>query len=115
MRGSCARNRDILGSTLVLTKQRRHDNAGASWRKPRRWSWVASIDREGGSASPPRWAFFRFPSRNPGSSTYPCASRARAATPTGVTGGAPETTGFVLEEWVYPALTRYLAPEPTGG
>ena len=36
---------------------------------------------------------------------------AQAATPTGMRGGETEVTGFVLEEWVYPALTRYLAPE----
>lgn len=38
-------------------------------------------------------------------------ARARAATPAGMSGGDTEVTGFVLEEWVYPALTRYLAPE----
>jgi hypothetical protein len=42
-------------------------------------------------------------------------ARARAATPTGLGDEEPETSGFVLEEWVYPALTRYLAPEPGSG
>ncbi|MFQ5349715.1 MAG: hypothetical protein ACE5EG_04640 [Thermoanaerobaculia bacterium] len=42
-------------------------------------------------------------------------TRAQAATPTGMRGGDSEVTGFVLEEWVYPALTRYLAPEPGTG
>lgn len=42
-------------------------------------------------------------------------ARARAATLTGLDDGESETSGFVLEEWVYPALTRYLAPEPSAG
>ncbi len=42
-------------------------------------------------------------------------ARARAATPSGVESGESEVTGFVLEEWVYPALTRYLAPEQGTG
>ena len=42
-------------------------------------------------------------------------ARAQAATPTGMRGGDSETTGFVLEEWVYPALTRYLAPDTGSG
>ena len=41
-------------------------------------------------------------------------TRARAATPTGMRGGDSEVMGFVLEEWVYPALTRYLAPVTSG-
>ncbi len=42
-------------------------------------------------------------------------ARAQAATPAGMRGGDSEVTSFVLEEWVYPALTRYLAPEPSVG
>jgi hypothetical protein len=42
-------------------------------------------------------------------------ARAQAAIPTGMRGGDTEVTGFVLEEWVYPALTRYLGPEPSAG
>jgi hypothetical protein len=42
-------------------------------------------------------------------------ARARAATPTEMSGEGSEVTGFVLEDWVYPALTRYLAPEPGAG
>jgi hypothetical protein len=42
-------------------------------------------------------------------------ARAQAATPTGMRGGESEVTSFVLEEWVYPGLTRYLAPEPSAG
>jgi hypothetical protein len=40
-------------------------------------------------------------------------ARAQAATATGMRGAESEVTSFVLEEWVYPALTRYLAPEPS--
>lgn len=42
-------------------------------------------------------------------------ARARAATPAEMRGGDSEVTGFVLEDWVYPALTRYLAPEAGAG
>ncbi len=36
-------------------------------------------------------------------------ANARAATPSQVAGDEEEGVTFVLEDWVYPALTRYLA------
>jgi hypothetical protein len=42
-------------------------------------------------------------------------ARAQAATPASMRGSDSEVGSFVLEDWVYPALTRYLAPEPSAG
>jgi hypothetical protein len=41
-------------------------------------------------------------------------ANARAATPAPVSGADDESVTFVLEDWVYPALTRYLAVPSSG-